>query len=171
MALPHKLKAFQLFVDGGGWINEVPSLTLPELSRNLTAYQGGGMAGPVQVDLGQEEIEFSWTTPTMRKEAFATYASPEHDAAQLRFEGSYESDEDGSTLPVRVTAHGRYASIGSTEASAGEDNEGSEWTMTASYYKLEIDGSAVIEIDMVAGTVIVNGEDRTAQRRQNIGMI
>lgn len=170
MALPHKLKAFQLFVDGGNWINEVPSLTLPELGRNLTEYRGGGMAGPVQVDMGQNEIQFEWTTPNMRADVFSTYGAPEHDAAQLRFEGSYESDEDGSVIPVRVIAHGRYATVGSADAQAGEDNDGMQWTMTCSYYRLEIDGEDVLEIDMVNATFIVNGEDRYADRRAAIGM-
>lgn len=168
MALPKKLKAFQLFGDGNAWINEIPTLSLPELARNFTEYRGGGMDGPIMVDQGQNEIEFSWTIAGMLPEAYDTYGSPVHDAAQLRFAGSYESDEDGSVIPVEVVVRGRHKTFGSTDVTAGEDAD-TEVTTTCSYYKLVVDGQDLIEIDLPGLVFKVRGADRYAERRAAIG--
>ena len=47
MALPRKLKNMNLFNQGRSYIGEVPSVTLPKLTRKLDEYRGGGMDGTV----------------------------------------------------------------------------------------------------------------------------
>ncbi len=61
MALPRKLKNMNLFNDGINYAGQVVEITLPKLSRKMEEYRGGGMNGPVQIDLGQEALELQWT--------------------------------------------------------------------------------------------------------------
>jgi P2 family phage contractile tail tube protein len=169
MALPKILKDFNLFGDGNNWQGQIVTLTLPELARRMVEYEGGGMEGPIEVDQGAQLQEFTWTAGGMIAEIFDTYGAPKHDAAMLRFEGSYESDEDGTTIPVEIVVRGRHKSIALGEASKGDNNQ-IEVTTTLSYYKLTVDGSEIIERDVPGFVFKVNGEDRYAERRQNIGL-
>jgi hypothetical protein len=169
MALPRILKDFNLFGDGNNWQGQISTLTIPELSRRMVEYEGGGMDGPVEVDMGQEIIIFEWSPGGLLPEIFDSYGSPIHDAAMLRFVGSYESDEDGQVVPVEIVVRGRHKTIGMGEASKGDANTQSI-TTTCTYYKLTIDGQTVIEIDLPGGVFLVNGEDRRAQRRQALGL-
>ena len=60
MALPSKLKNFNLFGDGNVWRALIDSVTLPKLTRKVEEWRGGGMHGPIEVDLGHEKIEMSF---------------------------------------------------------------------------------------------------------------
>ncbi|MBI6358056.1 phage major tail tube protein, partial [Proteus mirabilis] len=52
MALPRKLKNFNLFMNGVNYVGVAEELTLPKITRKLEAYRGGGMNGSVQIDMG-----------------------------------------------------------------------------------------------------------------------
>lgn len=170
MALPKILKDFNLFGDGNNWAGQIPELTLPELARRMVEYEGGGMDGPIEVDHGQELMVFEWTAGGMIIDGlFDTFGSPVHDAAMLRFDGSYESDEDGGTIPVEIVVRGRHKTIGMGDASKGDNNQISV-TTTLSYYKLTVDGEVIIERDVPGYVFIVRGVDRLAERRRNLGL-
>ncbi len=61
MALPRKLKNMNLFNEGRSYLAEVPSVTLPKLTRKLEEYRGGGMDGTVKLDMGAEAMEMEFT--------------------------------------------------------------------------------------------------------------
>lgn len=167
--LPKKLKAFNLFGDGNNWQGQVEQLTLPELARNVEEYRGAGMDAPVELDQGQEVMEFSWTVGGIIPEIFDTFGDPVHDAALLRFTGSYESDETGDNVPVEVVVRGRHKTIAMGDAQEGESNS-IEVTTTCSYYKLTVDGEVLVERDVPGMVFIVRGTDRYAERRAALGV-
>jgi|TARA_A100001518_G_C1222068_1_gene66984 hypothetical protein len=169
MALPRKLKDFNLFGDGNNWQGQIPSLTLPELARAVEGYRGGGMDGAVELDMGQEIIEMSWQAAGMITEIFTEYGTSIHDANLLRFSGSYESDETGQIVPVEVTVRGRHKTIAMGEAASGDSNN-IEVTTTCTYYKLVVDGEEIIEIDVPGYVFRVRGVDRLAGRRQALNL-
>ncbi|MDP2128176.1 MAG: phage major tail tube protein [Pseudohongiella sp.] len=169
MALPKKLKDFNLFGDGNNWQGQIPKLTLPELARSMEEYRGGGMDGSVEIDMGQNLIEFSWTAAGMIAEVFNDYGTPIHDANLMRFTGSYESDETGEVIPVEVVVRGRHKVINMGDVEAGSQNE-IEISTTCSYYKLSVSGQEIVEMDIPGMVFRVRGTDRLAQRRQALGL-
>lgn len=169
MALPKILKDFNLFGDGANWQGQIPQITLPELSRSMEEYRGGGMDGAIEVDMGQEIIELQWTAGGIIADIFNEYGTPIHDANLLRFAGSYESDETGEVTPVEVVVRGRHKTIALGDAEGGSQNQ-IQTTTTCSYFKLVIDGAEKVEIDIPGMVFRVNGEDRLAQRRQALGL-
>ncbi|MGQ7261193.1 phage major tail tube protein [Vreelandella sp. V005] len=170
MALPSILKDFNLFGDGNNWQGQIPELTLPELALRMVEYEGGGMGGPIEVDHGHELITFEWTPGGLIIDGlFDSFGSPVHDAALLRFTGSYESDEDGGVIPVEVVTRGRHKTIGMGDASKGDNNTQSV-TTTCSYYKLTVDGEVIVEIDVPGYVFTVRGVDRLAERRRALGL-
>lgn len=169
MALPKKLKDFNLFGDGASWQGQVTELTLPELTRQMEEYRGAGMDGTVELDFGQELITFEWTAGGLIADIFDNYATPIHDTNLLRFTGAYESDETGEITPVEIVVRGRHKTIAMGDVSAGEDNT-LQVTTTCSYYKLLVDGEEVLEIDVPGYVMRVRGQDRLAQRRGALGI-
>ncbi|EKA7108555.1 phage major tail tube protein [Salmonella enterica] len=55
MALPAKLKNFNIFNAGNNWRGLAESITLPKLTRKLEKYRGGGMNGAAPIDLGLDD--------------------------------------------------------------------------------------------------------------------
>ncbi|MDO8908902.1 MAG: phage major tail tube protein [Pseudohongiella sp.] len=169
MALPKKLKDFNLFGDGNNWQGQVPKLTLPELARSMEEYRGAGMDGVVEIDMGQALIVFDWTAGGLIVEVFNEYGTAIHDASLLRFTGSYESDETGEVIPVEVVLRGRHKTIGMGDAEGGSNNEMAIST-TCSYYKLTVAGEEILEIDVPGMVFTVRGKDRLAERRRALGV-
>lgn len=169
MALPKILKSFNLFGDGNNWMGQIPSLTLPELSRKMEEYRGGGMMGPVEIDMGSELISFEWTVAGYIREIFTDFGGPIHDARLLRMTGSYETDETGEVVAVEVVMRGRHKTISMDEISEGEHSKISV-TTTCSYYKLVINGEEILEIDQPGMVYRVFGKDMYAERRKALGL-
>lgn len=168
MQLPSKLKNFDIFQNGVSWAGQVPSVTLPKLSRKMEEFCAGGMAGPVEIDLGQEKIELSFTAGGILRDALKQYGATAIDGVQLRFAGAYQSETSNGYNAVEVAVRGRYKELDFGDAKTQNDTE-HKFVMSCSYYRLTIDGVTVIEIDMLGNRVIVDGIDRMAAQREAMG--
>ena len=170
MALPKKLKDLNLFGNGDSYQGQVQSVTLPTLSRNIEEWRGGGMDGPVGIDMGMDGlITVQWTVGGLIEAIFDNFGSSRIDADILRMTGSYERDDVDEVTAVEVVMRGRHTEIDMGDAQSGENTE-HQITSTLSYYRLDIDGSTKIEIDLPNYVFKVNGEDRLAARRQALGI-
>ncbi|WP_031518903.1 phage major tail tube protein [Siccibacter colletis] len=172
MALPRKLKYMNLFLDGTSYLGVVTAVTLPKLTRKLENYRGGGMNGVAPVDLGldDEALSTEWTLGGFPDEAiWSLYGAVSADAVPVRFAGSYQRDDTGEIVPVEVVMRGRLKEIDAGEAKPGEDTE-AKIAAVCTYYKLTINGKTLVEIDTVNMVEIINGVDRLAQHRRNIGL-
>lgn len=168
MALPRKLKNFNVFGDGESFLGQVVELKLPTLTRAMEDYRGGGMSGPVKIDNGQEALELEHKYGGFMRSVLRQYGATRHDAAQLRFAGAYQRDDTGATDSVEIVVRGRHSEIDMGTAKAGDDTEFTVKT-ACSYYKLMVNGVTVIEIDLVNMIEIVDGVDRLADQRRAIG--
>ncbi|WP_287031357.1 phage major tail tube protein [Pseudomonas sp. UBA6310] len=171
MALPKKLKHLNLFNDANSYLGVAKTLTLPKLSRKMEAYRGGGMDGPVKVDLGfgDDGLQLEFTLGGWDLIAVRQFGAVRADGVPLRFAGSVQRDDTGDISAVEVTVRGRHEEIDFGEATPGEDTE-HKITTTCSYYKLTVDGEVIVEIDLLNFVFIVDGEDLLAEHRQNIGL-
>lgn len=168
MALPKKLKNFDVFQDGESWLGQISSITLPKLTRKMDDYRAGGMAGPVKIDFGQEALELSFSAGGLLPSALKAYAATTATAVQLRFAGAYQSDSSGAYDAAEVVVRGRYSEIDMGDGKTGEDTE-HKYTMTCAYYKLSINGRVIIECDLLANVLIVDGVDVLAAQRAATG--
>lgn len=170
MALPSKLKNFNVFENGVSYVGQVPEVQLPKLSRKMEEYRGGGMNGPVEIDLGSEKLELGVTMGGFVADVFKQWGAAKHDAVTVRFAGSYQRDDTGDVDAVEVYVRGRYKEIEQGDAKAG-DNADQKCTMTLSYYRLVANGETLVEIDLVNYIEMVGGVDRLAQQRRAIGIL
>lgn len=171
MALPKILKHMSLFNDGHSYQGQVGAVTVPKLARKMEAIRMGGMEGPVKVDLGMSDdgIQIEWTLGGLDETVIRQYAASKHDAVPLRFVGSYQRDDTGEVVPVEVVARGRHEEIDFGEAKSGELTEHKIVT-TCSYYKLVINGTTEVEIDIPNFVSMVNGVDMLAEHRAALGI-
>lgn len=169
MGLPRILKKMMLFNEGAAYLGEVTSVTLPTLSRALEEFRGAGMSGTVNIDMGMEAMEMSFSAPGPLRDVIRQWGVPTIDGVYLRFAGAYQQDDTAAVDTVEVIVRGRFNEIDMGDQSVGEVGEFSP-TMQLAYYKLDWNGRTEIEIDPIAGIEIVNGIDRTAALRAAIGL-
>ena len=169
MALPRKLKNFNLFVDALSFVGVVTEVVLPKLSRKMEEFRGGGMNGPIEVDLGSELLTLEWTCGGHVREVYQAFGISRADGVLLRFAGAIQRDDTGEVQAVEIVVRGRHKEIDPGTAKAGDDTA-LKVTSTLTYYKLTIDGEVDIEIDILNMVEMVGGEDRLAQQRAAIGL-
>lgn len=169
MALPRKLKNFNLFNDGVSYVGVATEVVLPKLTRKMEEFRGGGMNAPVDTDMGMEKLEVEHSYAGIVRDIFNQFGITRADAVLLRFAGAYQRDDTGEVVAAEVVMRGRHAEIDGGSSKAGDDSA-FKVKSTLSYYKLTIDGEVVIEIDILNMIEIVNGEDRLADQRAAIGL-
>lgn len=168
-ALPSTLKNMTLFGDGESWAGKVPECNIPKLARKMEAYRGGGMAGEVDIDLGQEKIEFEWSAAELLETALKGYGAATVDGVQLRFVGAFQSDTTGTYDGWEVVVRGRHSEIDPGAQKVGSITE-AKFKTSCSYYKLSKNDAALIEIDLINMVFKVGGVDRLAEERRILGL-
>lgn len=168
MSLPRKLKHFNVFYNGEEFFGQATEITLPKLAIKAEAYRGGGMPGEVDIDLGIEKLELEHSYGGLIYQIFKDFGITSVSGVLLRFAGSYQRDDTGDTDAVEAICRGRHTEVDQGSAKAGDDTE-FKVKSTLSYYKLTVNGTTLIEIDMINMVYVVNGVDRLEQHRRNIG--
>lgn len=169
MALPRKLKNFNVFNDGETYLGVAAEVTLPKLTRQMEEYRGGGMNAPIDADMGMQKLTVEHTYGGLVRQLFAQYGISRADGVLLRFAGAYQRDDTGEVDAVEVVMRGRHSEIDPGNSKAGEDTV-FKVTSSLSYYKLTINGQAVVEIDVLNMVEVIDGEDRLAEQRAAIGL-
>lgn len=166
--IPKVLKNFNLFVDGYGFAGRVDEVTPPKLAIKADEYQAGGMDAPADIDIGMEKLEASFSVFEHDPVIYRQFGLLDGTQVNVKFRGAQQGS-DGVVVPMVVTLRGLYKELDGGNWKAGE--KGSlKATISCRYYKLEIDGSAVVEIDVDNMTRVINGTDQLAAIRTAIGL-
>ena len=167
---PRKLTNFNLFIDGRSYAGVAEEVTLPPLERTMEDFRGGGMLGPIKLDMGLEALQLSFTLAEFNADVLALWGVEDASGVGARFMGAAQADNaDGTVDAIEIAVRGRWQKIDPGNAKQGEAAKMSV-DMPLTYYKYTLNGSVLIEIDMINGREIVNGEDRTAAIREAIGL-
>ncbi|GHU28667.1 major tail tube protein [Betaproteobacteria bacterium] len=169
MAMPRKLKNFNVFYNGDNYIGRCAEVELPKLTRKTEDLQAGGMNGPVKVDLGLEGLEINHTWAGFEVEMYRQFGVPTADAVLLRFSGAYQRDDTAEVDAVDIVVRGRHTEIDPGSSKAGDDTE-IKVKSDLSYYKLTVNGEIIVEIDVVNFVETINGVDRLAEYRAAMGI-
>lgn len=169
MALPAKLKHFNLFNDAHSYMGKVSEVTLPTLTMKAEEWRAGGMNGPIDIDLGHELLTLEWKLGGYEAQVFKQFGMQRIDGAILRFTGAIQHDDTGEVKSVEVVMRGRHKEMDTGSATPGEDTE-MNITSTLSYYKLTIDGEDLQEIDVLNMIHKVAGVDVLEPHRQALGI-
>lgn len=172
MALPRKIKHFNIFLNGYDYHGVAESATLPKLTRKFENWRGGGMPGSAPIDLGldDEALTMNWTLGGYDAEIYKQMGSPVVDGSMVRFAGSMQRDDTGEISAIEVVVRGRHKEIDPGDSKEGE-NTALKITTLCTYYQLTIDGEVIIEIDTINMIDKAGDDDRMAQHRKNIGLM
>lgn len=167
--LPTNLKNFNLYADGESLMGVAEEITLPKLTRKMDEFEAAGMAGPVDIDMGNEKMELEWTCAGMVFSAIKQYGAAKPDAIMLRFAGAYQREDTGVTHAVEIVVRGRHAEIDMGNAKV-KDKTTTKIKTSLAYYKFMVDGEELIEFDALGMIFRVNGKDMLEAQRKAIGL-
>lgn len=166
--IPQTLTNFNLFVDGKGFAGQAAQLTLPKLKIKAEDYRAGGMDVPIKMDLGMEAMEAGFTVNGISKDVLKFFGLADQTAFNGVFRGAFK-DQKGAVVPAIVTFKGLLQELDMGDWKPGEKSE-TKFTVGLSYYKLEVEGATVYEIDPTGMIRIVDGTDQLTEIRSAIGM-
>jgi P2 family phage contractile tail tube protein len=167
--LPHKLKAFVLYVDGIGYAGQCEEVTTPKLARKMEEFRSGGMDAPVKIDLGGEAYEMELTLGEAVPALLAQYGNSTVDGVKIRLMGSTEADDNHAIVPIEIVAHGRFSEIDMGSFKPG-DSSTTKYSCALSYYKYIANKVELLEFDVPKNIQIVNGVDKYTERRSALGL-
>jgi P2 family phage contractile tail tube protein len=166
--IPQTLANMNLFVDGVSFQGDVPSLTLPKLTLKMEEFRPGGMDAPVELDMGMEKQEASFTTTGVRRESLKFFGLRDGTAFNGVFRGAYKGLK-GKITPVIVTLRGSLKEVDMGDWKPGDKAE-IKHGVALTYYKLEVDGRTVYEIDPIGMRRVIDGVDQLTEQRSALGL-
>ncbi|MEW2928333.1 MULTISPECIES: phage major tail tube protein [Pseudomonas] len=166
--IPETLANTNLFVDGVSFQGDVPSLTLPKLTLKTEEHRAGGMDIGIELDMGMEKMESNFTTTGVRKESLKFFGLADGNAFNGTFRGSFKGQR-GATKAVVVTLRGLLKELDMGDWKAGDKAE-VKHGIAVTYYKLEVGGELIYEIDPIGMKRVINGTDQLASQRSDLGL-
>jgi P2 family phage contractile tail tube protein len=157
-----------VYSDGKGFAGRATQCTLPKLKIKTDDHRAGGMDAPVKIDLGMEALEAAFQMSTMERDVLKFFGLADATAFNGVFRGAFR-DIKGATKAVAATFRGMLSEVDGGDWKPGEKVD-AKFTVSLTYYKLEIDGAVVHEIDVLGMVRIIDGVDQLAEIRKAIGM-
>ena len=163
MSLPDTLNNFTVHVDGFGWAGKVEEGNPPKLSSKMEEFEGGGMTGPVDIDMGSiEKLESEITFAEFNPSLYALFGQPDK---QFTFRGA----KNGTSDPVMYQMRGTLRELDPGSWKKGDKGQ-LKVSASFTYMKVTVDGKEVIEIDQINMIYKVDGKDMLAEQRKALGL-
>ena len=159
---------FNLFVDGRGYAAKVTELNLPKLTIKKEAFQPGGFDAPIDVDLGMEKLEASFTLEDFDSYTLKYFGLGHNDPVPCTVRGFLASG-DGTGLPLVSNIVGMWSEVEMAKFKRSEKFE-QKVTVACKYYKLLVGGELIHEIDIENMVRIIGSKDYLALARAAIGV-
>lgn len=146
-------------------------VTLPNVTAIMNDYKSLAMIGKLKLFNGFDAMEavIKWTYPdNAAQKACANFLKPVD--VMIR-SSKAEYDNGGITNEVPIVAYMKgYSQEHQGGSFKNEEDTEVETTLSVHYFKLEIDGEPIIEVDVLNNIYKVDGEDLLAERRENLGI-
>jgi len=168
--LPAFVKQYTGYINGYPMPGLIEEITLPKLTRKMDDYQGGGMLGPVSVDMGMDALKLELTFSQVQLEILRAFGSPDAGGILGRFVGAAVADDATATVrAIEITVRGRIKEIDKGSWKRG-DRAKMKVDMPLVYFMYTENGVKIVEYDLINNIEYVNGVDRQAAVRAALGM-
>ena len=162
------LRNISMFVDGRGYAGQVDEVVLPKLTVKTEEFRAGGMDGVVEIDQGMEKMESTLTTASIDETLLQQWGVIQGEHVPLTLRGALRS-EDATVRAVVCQLRGRIKEIDFGTWKPGEKAP-MKAMVAVRYYKLELGGTVLHEVDVENMIRIVNGTDQMAEMRTALGI-
>ena len=166
----NKLSNANVYIDGTSLLGRVKEAELPEVMQKMVEHSALGMIGVVEFPAGFEKMEGKISWNSFYKDAFLK-VSDHSKTFKVQLRGNletYNSDDKQGEVSYVV-----YMNIRFKKAPTGnfKQHENVELESEFACYsiKVEVDGTEILEFDPMANIYRVNGVDKMATYRANIG--
>lgn len=168
MAARDVLKNINLFVDGRGYAGQVTEFNPPVLTLQTEDFRAGGMDLPIELTMGMEKLEASFTLIAYDKDVLAQFGVAEGQQVPFVMREALESFDNTVTAVVH-TLRGKIRKIDPGARKAG-DVPSLQCELALTYYKMQHGDTVVHEIDAENMIRIVNAVDILKTQRAALGL-
>src|SRR6266478_1248102 len=159
---------FTVWINDIGKIGEAPNFQPPEINIQTEEFRGGGMDGTAEIPMGIEKLEFDFNLHTWDEQIWSILGyGPGSLDVPITFRG-YLLTAAGNEKGVVIETHCLIKSVKPSKVEAGKKADLSVH-VCANYYRHEIDGRTVTEIDVFNKITIIGGNDKSANARRILG--
>lgn len=139
------LRNCTLWADRDSKLGQIGDITPPVPQEKLEEMRNSGMIKPREVKLGYEKLEFSFKMPGMDPQVLKLFGLKPGAENPFMITGALV-DEDGDEHSAVMTIRG-FLKQGDAGSWKPGDQAENDYQVAVHYYKLEIDGDPIIEMD------------------------
>jgi P2 family phage contractile tail tube protein len=167
-----KISNANVYVNGASLLGKVSEATMPDITIKQIDHAPLGQHGVTSLPVGFDKMEMTLKWTSFYNDVIASMADGYNSiSGQLR--SSQETYDAGGGRSAEESFvyffRGRPTNLPTGSFKQHENAEG-ETKVALDYIKLEIAGSTQFEIDVVNNVYIVNGVDKLATYRANLGI-
>lgn len=160
-----------LYMNGASFLGKAEEVMLPDAAHKMVEHKALGMVGTLELFAGLEKMEASIKWNSFYSDVLKLAANPTK-AVDLQVRANVEKYTNGGLseeVPAVCYIKGAFKNVPSGSFKQHDNVEASS-KMTVWYVKLEINGVAIYEIDVMSNVYKVDGVDILANYRQNLGI-
>lgn len=167
----NKLTNANIYANGASLLGRAEEIMLPAIKHKMVDHKALGMVGTAEFFAGIDKMEAKIKWNSFYLDVLKKVADPTT-PVQLQVRSSLENwgsagRQSQKAVVCYITAAYKDFPGGSFKQ---HDNVEAESNLSVYYYKMEIDGQVIVEIDVLANIYKVDGVDILATYRQNLGI-
>ncbi|MCA1305018.1 phage major tail tube protein [Nitratireductor aquimarinus] len=155
------LRNCTIFTDRVSKIGQASEISLPVPAEKLEEIRNAGMVMPIDVPMGYEKNEASFKLTAFDPQVIRLFGLAVGQEREFMVTGAL-AHEDGTVINATAYIRGRLVRNNHGTWKPGEAGE-SEHSIALRYYRLEVDGETLIEMDPFS--VSIGGVSQTAAIR------
>lgn len=162
------LTLFNFFVDGKGYAGQIDEFEPPKLAIKTEEYQPGGFDAPIEADLGMEKMEASFTLLDPDPDTLKCFGLGHNKPVACTARAGI-GNGDGTVAAHVHHLQGMWKEVEQPKLKRGEKLS-MKVQVALKYYKQEIDGEVIHEIDIENAIRMIGGVDYLAEARAAAGI-
>jgi P2 family phage contractile tail tube protein len=160
-----------IYVDGRSLLGRAEEISLPTVKQIMSEHKALGMNGKFELPAGIDKLETRIKWNSFYRDTMVKAANPDA-SVNIQCRSSIKNWGSSGVLSevpcvVHLTAQFKDFPLGNFKQ---HDNVELESNLNVTYCKLVIDGTEVLEVDVLANIHKVNGVDILAKYRANLGI-
>ena len=168
----NRLTNANIYIGGASFLGRAEEINLPAIKAKFSDHKGLGMIMDIEFPNGFEKMTGKIKWSSLYPDVVDAVGSP-FDAVQMQVRGNMDVyDASGQRQQASVVCFLTVRFKDSLSALTLKMNEPSEQESeySATYYRLEVDGQPLIEIDAISQLFFLSDNDELAQYRANLGI-